>query len=61
MTIQIRAWKRLTLFTTGALIALATVTSLAHAQAPPPPPPSYPPQELDRLVQRVALYRLYSR
>ena len=27
----------------------------AQAQAPPPPP-SYPPQELDRLVQRIALY-----
>jgi hypothetical protein len=25
-------------------------------QAPPPPPPSYPPQELDRLVSRIALY-----
>jgi len=55
MTIQRRTWKRLTLFLTAALIALATVASVAHAQAPPPPP-SYPPQELDRLVQRVALY-----
>ena len=56
MTIQIRARKRLTLFLAAVSITLATVASFAHAQAPPPPPPSYPPQELDRLVQRVALY-----
>jgi hypothetical protein len=37
-----------------ALLAVA-VSSLCLAQAPPPPP-SYPPAELDRLVQRVALY-----
>jgi hypothetical protein len=28
----------------------------AFAQAPPPPPPYYPPQRLDSLVSRVALY-----
>jgi hypothetical protein len=54
MTMQRRTWKRLTGFLTGAWIALAT--GVAYAQAPPTPPPSYPPQELDRLVQRVALY-----
>ena len=56
MKIQMRASKRLTIFINAVLIALTTVASLAHAQAPPTPPPSYPPQELDRLVQRVALY-----
>jgi hypothetical protein len=28
----------------------------AFAQAPPPPPPSFPPQQLDQLVARIALY-----
>jgi hypothetical protein len=42
---------------TIATILTAAVFSVAgFAQAPPPPPPAYPPQELDRLVQRVALY-----
>jgi hypothetical protein len=42
----------------GAMVCFgltAIVTSVV-GQAPPPPPPSYPPQELDRLVARVALY-----
>ncbi len=44
--------------TMGAALAitLTTFTPGAFSQAPPPPPPSYPPQELDRLVSRVALY-----
>src|SRR5271170_5009799 len=37
------------------LIMIAAVRTVAQAQAPPPPP-SYPPQELERLVQRIALY-----
>lgn len=39
----------------GAALSLALValTPLALSQAPPP---SYPPQELDRLVSRIALY-----
>jgi hypothetical protein len=47
-------------------LALAAFTPNAFSQAPPPPPPSYgpppgpppsyPPQELDRLVSRIALY-----
>ena len=37
------------------LTAIVTVATVASAQAPPPPP-NYPPQELERLVQRVALY-----
>lgn len=42
----------------GAVLALglAMLGPYAEGQAPPPPPPSYPPQELDRLVARVALY-----
>src|ERR1700735_713799 len=48
----------------GAALALALVAiaPFALGQAPPPPPPSYgpppsyPPQELDRVVSRVALY-----
>ena len=55
----------------GAALALtfAAFSPIAWGQAPPPPPPpapsygpppgpppSYPPQELDRLVSRVALY-----
>lgn len=40
-----------------AAILLVAVTGLpGFAQAPPPPPPAYPPQELDRIVQRIALY-----
>jgi hypothetical protein len=41
----------------GAVLAfgLAAFAPL-FGQAPPPPPPSYPPQELDRLVSRIALY-----
>jgi Protein of unknown function (DUF3300) len=37
-------------------LALAVFARLAVGQAPPPPPPSFPPQELDRLVSRIALY-----
>jgi len=53
----------------GAALALAAFVPFALGQAPPPPPPpppsygpppgpppSYPPQELDRVVSRVALY-----
>jgi len=40
-----------------AAILLVALTGLpGFAQAPPPPPPAYPPQELDRIVQRIALY-----
>jgi hypothetical protein len=41
----------------GAALAVVFTTFMpvAFSQAPPPPP-SYPPQELDRLVSRVALY-----
>jgi hypothetical protein len=39
-----------------AALTAATAIGLAQAPPPPPPPPSYPPQELDRLVQRIALY-----
>lgn len=39
-----------------ALLAIA-VSAISFAQPMPPPgPPSYPPGELDRMVQRVALY-----
>ena len=37
------------------IFGLAALLPVAWGQAPPPPP-SYPPQELDRLVSRVALY-----
>ncbi len=37
-------------------LTLAVFAPLVFGQPQPPPPPSYPPQELDRLVQRVALY-----
>src|ERR1700723_3494178 len=42
----------------GAALALglAAFAPLFGQAPPPPPPPSYPPQELDRLVSRVALY-----
>src|SRR5271154_3076588 len=43
--------KRLTVF----LTTIVTVAAVTSAQAPPPPP-NYPPQELERLGQRVALY-----
>jgi Protein of unknown function (DUF3300) len=39
----------------AVLLAVAAWTPLALGQVPPPPP-SYPPQELDRLVSRIALY-----
>ncbi len=38
----------------GLAVAIAAFVPLAWGQGPPPP--SYPPQELDRLVSRVALY-----
>ncbi len=38
----------------GLAVAIAAFVPLAWSQGPPPP--SYPPQELDRLVSRVALY-----
>src|ERR1700734_2049873 len=58
MEAMIHKQLRRTLAMGGALaLALAAFAPLALGQAPPPPPPpSYPPQELDRLVQRVALY-----
>src|SRR5579863_9974701 len=37
-----------------ALLA-AAVSGICFAQAPPPPP-SFPPPQLDQLVQRIALY-----
>lgn len=37
-------------------LALAVFSPVTFGQAPPPPPPSDPPQELNRLVSRVALY-----
>jgi hypothetical protein len=40
----------------AALLLMAAFAAAVYAQAPPPPPPSFPPQELDRLVQRIALY-----
>jgi Protein of unknown function (DUF3300) len=41
----------------AAVLMMAAIATVAHAQAPPPPPPpAYPPQELERLVQRIALY-----
>jgi hypothetical protein len=45
--------------TKGAMAAILLVALAGlpgFAQAPPPPPPAYPPQELDRVVQRIALY-----
>jgi hypothetical protein len=41
-----------------ATISLTAFSPLTFGQAPPPPPPppAYPPQELDRLVSRIALY-----
>jgi hypothetical protein len=41
----------------GAFLSftMAALTPAVFGQAPPPPP-AYPPQELDRLVSRVALY-----
>jgi hypothetical protein len=38
------------------VLTVAALAPVAFGQAPPPPPPNYPPQELDRLVSRVALY-----
>jgi hypothetical protein len=52
MTTQCRLFKLLAIF----LTMITAIAIVAQAQAPPPPPPSYPPQELDRLVQRIALY-----
>jgi Protein of unknown function (DUF3300) len=40
--------------TLGMVFSLLAFVTAAVAQAPPPP--AYPPQELDRLVQRIALY-----
>ena len=58
MEAMIHKQLRRTLAMGGALaLALAAFAPLALGQAPPPPPPpSFPPQELDRLVSRVALY-----
>jgi len=50
MQIQMKLWQRLAVF----LTMIATGAAVAHAQAPPPPP-SYPPQQLARLVRRVAI------
>jgi hypothetical protein len=41
---------------TAVLILTGIAAASAIAQAPPPPPPSFPPQQLDQLVQRIALY-----
>ncbi len=63
--IQTKTYQRL-----AALLLMAAFAAVVYAQAPPapyppqpyppqgqaPPPPSFPPQELDRLVQRIALY-----
>jgi hypothetical protein len=64
-TVQKQIGRTLAMRATLAL-ALAAFTPFAFSQAPPPPPPSYgpppgpppsyPPQELDRLVSRIALY-----
>ena len=41
----------------SAILCMSLLAAPILAQGPPPPPPpSYPPQELDRLVSRVALY-----
>ena len=42
----------------NALVALVVLTGLAAATAfaQGPPPPSFPPQQLDQLVARIALY-----
>ena len=54
---RIQRCVRRALATVPALaLTLAAFAPLAFSQPQPPPPPSYPPQELDRLVQRVALY-----
>ncbi len=43
-----------------AILTLLALTGLVVApvlaQAPPPPPPMLPPQQLDQLVERIALY-----
>jgi Protein of unknown function (DUF3300) len=59
MPLQTRIQKQISRsLVSGALLALtvAALVPLALSQAPPPPPPSFPPQELDRLVSRIALY-----
>jgi hypothetical protein len=43
------------------LLMLATLIAVpmfaqGPGQAPPPPPPSFPPEQLDQLVSRIALY-----
>src|SRR5579863_1713916 len=40
----------------AALLLTGIAAASAFAQAPPPPPPSFPPQQLDQLVARIALY-----
>jgi hypothetical protein len=40
----------------AVLILTGIAAVSAFAQAPPPPPPSFPPQQLDQLVSRIALY-----
>lgn len=48
--------QRVTVFLTMIVTLFLTMNAnVAFAQGPPPPP-NYPPQELERLVQRVALY-----
>jgi hypothetical protein len=64
MFAQSRIQKKKTHYHAGRALAmgaalsftLAAFAPLGFGQAPPPPPPSYPPQELDRFVARVALY-----
>jgi hypothetical protein len=56
MQIQPRIQKIQKSMLRGALaFGIAALAQVAFGQ-PPPPPPSYPPQELDRLVSRIALY-----
>ncbi len=43
-------------FAAAAVLAAACITAMPRVFAQAPPPPSYPPQELDRLVSRIALY-----
>ncbi|MGA2880164.1 MAG: DUF3300 domain-containing protein [Bryobacteraceae bacterium] len=51
--IQKKNWRALAM---GAALAIGLAAFTPLFGQAPPPPPSYPPQELDRLVSRVALY-----